>query len=91
MIRIHVQCNAQDTILMVEGKLAQSWASELENCWQLARANAPQQPIRVLLVNVIFIDDKGRALLQQMARQGVELQASGVMTKAIVEEIMKEI
>jgi hypothetical protein len=90
MIRIHVQHNAAETLLLVEGKLAGSWVDELENCWHAAVAHAPHQPLQAHLVNVIFMDDKGRALLRRMFQAGVQLQASGVMTSAMVEAITKE-
>jgi hypothetical protein len=90
MIRIHVHYNEANTRLVVEGKLAQSWVDELESCWRAAIAHAPHQPVHVHLADVFFIDDRGRALLKQMSLAGVELQAAGVMTRAIVEEITKE-
>ena len=90
MIQIYIQQKLMGTSLIVEGKLACPWVHELENCWRKTVATAPHQPIQVNLANVIFIDDKGRELLKQMFQQGVQLQASGVMTRAIVEEITKE-
>lgn len=90
MIRIYVHHKTTGTSLIVEGKLAWPWVDELETFWRNAVATVPRDSIHVNLANVIFIDDKGRELLRRMFQQGVELQASGVMTRAIVEEITKE-
>jgi hypothetical protein len=48
-----------------------------------------QQPVRVVLKTVTFIDNPGKRLLAEMHRQGVKLMAEGCMTRAIVEEIVR--
>ena len=90
MIRIFTQPNASCSCLRVEGKLAVPWLEELEKCWRTLLATVPQPTVHVHLAQVNFIDDQGRALLREMAQQGVRLTADGVMTSAIVEEITKE-
>jgi ABC-type transporter Mla MlaB component len=39
------------------------------------------------LTGVTFIDADGKALLADLWRQGVDLQASGCLTRCLVEEI----
>ncbi len=87
MLKITTQTDATGTILELEGKLAGPWIRELEGCWQ--RAVIADQPVRVVLKAVTFIDEAGRGLLAEMHRQGAELVAEGCMTKAIVQEIMQ--
>ena len=87
MLKITTQTGATGTIFELEGKLAGLWVQELEGCWQ--RLVIRDQPIKVVLKAVTFIDSEGRKLLAEMHRQGVELAAEGFMMKAIVEEIMR--
>jgi hypothetical protein len=59
----------------------------LEGCWQ--RLVIRDQPVKVVLKAMTFIDDAGRKLLAALHQQGAELAAEGFMMKAIVEEIMR--
>ena len=87
MLKITTQTDATRTIFELEGRLAGPWVKELEGCWQ--RAGITDQPVKVRLKAVTFIDDAGRELLAKMHRQGAELVAEGCMTKAIIEEILR--
>ena len=87
MLKITTQTGATGTIFELEGKLAGLWVQELEGCWQ--RLVIRDQPVKVVLKAVTFIDDAGRKLLAELHRQGAELAAEGFMMKAIVEEIMR--
>jgi hypothetical protein len=87
MLKITTQTGATGTIFELEGKLAGLWVQELEGCWQ--RIVVRDQPIKVVLKAVTFIDTEGRKLLAEMHRQGVELAAEGFMMKAIIEEIIR--
>ena len=88
MIRIYIQDEAETTSLVVEGKLAWPWVEELERCWRMALIN--EQPIEVNLADVVFVDDKGKELLVAMRETGARLVANGLMTQAIIEEIVKQ-
>jgi hypothetical protein len=87
MIRIYIQDEAETTSLVVEGKLAWPWVEELERCWRMALIT--EQPIEVNLADVIFVDDTGKELLAAMHQTGAKLLANGLMTQAIIEEIIK--
>ncbi len=87
MLKITTQTDATGTVFELEGKLAGPWVQELEGSWQ--RAIIADQPVRVMLKAVTFIDEAGRGLLTKMHRQGAELVAEGCMTKAIVKEIVQ--
>ena len=87
MLKITTRTDPTSTILELEGKLAGPWVQELEGCWR--EASNADQPIKVLLCAVTFVDEKGRDLLVEMHRHGAELVAEGCMNKAIVEEIIR--
>jgi hypothetical protein len=88
MLKITTQTDTTTTVFELEGKLAGPWVKELEGAWREA-ADSPDQPVRVLLCAVTFIDDKGKKLLTEMYQHGAELVAEGCMNKAVVEEIMR--
>jgi ABC-type transporter Mla MlaB component len=73
--------------LFVEGTLSGVWVDELEKCWLDTKSSLNGEQVRVDLSGVGYIDDAGRRLLAQIIRDGAELQATGVMTKGIIEEI----
>jgi hypothetical protein len=85
MLKITTQKNVRGTIFQLEGRLAGPWVQELESCWQ--RAAIADEPVRVMLKAVTFIDDGGKKLLAEMHRQGTGLTAEGCMIRAIIEEI----
>lgn len=90
MIRIHIQHGPEATSFIVEGKLGWPWVEELENYWRAALSAEPGRPVRVYLVDVVFVDDRGRELLAAMHKHGVNLAAHGLIPEAIVEEIMSD-
>jgi len=87
MLKITTQTDARGTVFEIEGKLTGPWVRELKSCWE--QAVAPDQPVRVMLKAVTFIDDRGRRLLAEMHQRGARLVAEGCMTKAIVEDIVR--
>jgi anti-anti-sigma regulatory factor len=88
MLKITTLTDNTCAILELEGKLAGPWVQELENCWH--KMTHGNESVRVRLKAVSFIDGAGRKLLADMHRQGAELAAEGCMTKAIIEEIVRE-
>lgn len=59
-------------VLQVAGKLAGALVSELDGCWQAARAKAPNCMISVDLKRVTRIDQAGWRQLQSMHASGVD-------------------
>jgi ABC-type transporter Mla MlaB component len=89
MLKITTRCDGESKTFMLEGKLAEPWAQELEHCWRAALVSQQAHLVRVDLTGVTFIDAAGKALLTLMARHGAELVAVECMTKAIVEDITR--
>ena len=85
MLKVTTETGETGTVFVLEGRLTGTWVRVLEDSWQeIAKTD---RPIRVMVCGVTFIDEKGKALLSQMHRDGAELVAEGCMNKAIVEEI----
>ena len=90
MIRISEIRKGSGRRLLVEGTLAGDWVEVLEKSWLEAQASRNGEPMRVDLSGV-WIDDKGRELLKRMLQDGAELRATGIMTRAVIEELIEEI
>lgn len=89
MLRITIQNDAATTRFVIEGKLVGPWVRELEKCWRKALSAKPSHFIQVHLANVFFVDERGKELLVAMHKQGVGLVANGMLTQAIVKEIVQ--
>jgi hypothetical protein len=86
MLKITTHSESKLDILELEGRLVGPWIEELEKCWR--QAISADHEIHVVLKQVAYIDDEGRALLAAMHRAGVKLEATGCMTNAVIAEIV---
>jgi translation initiation factor IF-2 len=84
MLRITTRMDRTAVIFELEGKLVGPWVNELEQCW---RRLDTDQPLKIALHAVTFIDPAGKELLTEMRRNGAELVGEGCMIKAIIDEI----
>jgi hypothetical protein len=91
VIRISQIHEGEQQGLLVEGKLSGDGVDVLEDCWLEAPPAPNGAPVRIDLSGVTYVDDKGRDLLTRMIQEGAELRATGVMTRAVIEEIMEMI
>jgi len=90
MLRITTLNKRGKTILSVEGRIAGPGVLTLERCWRELSLSSPGQKFSLRLRSVSYVDNPGRALLEEMHRQGVELQAEGCLNQAIVREIRRK-
>jgi anti-anti-sigma regulatory factor len=78
----------QDMVLVLEGRLAGPWVEELRTyCRRVVETD--RWCTMIDLTGVTFVDAEGKALLAQLWQQGVELRASGCLTRCLVEDIRK--
>lgn len=89
MMRAQVSSNGDRVTLKVCGRLAEGYVPELEDCWRSAQVDHPRSRILVDLKHVTFIDDKGRSLLERMHRDGATFAVAGLLTRAIVDNIIR--
>jgi ABC-type transporter Mla MlaB component len=89
MLRVTIKKEESVETWELEGKLAGDWVKELEQCW---KENAPKPgiPVHLNLKAVSYIDSAGKQLLIEMHGRGVEIKGCGCMTRAVVEEIVRE-
>jgi ABC-type transporter Mla MlaB component len=89
VIRISKIPESSRSHLLVEGKLSAGGVDALETSWLEVQSELNGEALCVDLSGVTYVDHKGRALLERMIRSGAQLQASGLMLKAVIEEITK--
>lgn len=87
MLRITTDMTEGAATLILEGRLAGIWVTELERCWHAVRATRPGQSICIDMRDLTFVDAAGKQLLADMHECGADLVASGCWMKSIVEEI----
>ena len=87
MIRISETREGSKRRLLAEGTLSGGWVDVLEKCWLEAQTPPNGKQMRIDLSGVTYVDNKGRELLARMIRDGAELRGTGVMTRAVIEEI----
>jgi hypothetical protein len=75
VLKITTRTDATGKIFELEGRLTGAWVQELEDCWR--KVADSDRPVRVMVCEVTFIDDKGKALLAEMHEHGAELVAEG--------------
>lgn len=69
--------------LQVNGRLAEGYVGELEQCWSAHE----KKNILVDLRGVTFIDLSGERLLRRMHREGATFVAEGLLIREVVNQI----
>lgn len=88
MLRVTIKKDELIETWELEGRLSGEWVSELERCWK-ERASGTGT-VQVLLNAVSYIDPAGKQLLAVMYAQGADIQGCGCLTRAVLEEIVKD-
>jgi hypothetical protein len=86
MLRICYSQNDSGQQWTLCGQLAGPWVQELRSCWQNSRRAAGSGAVADL-TDVTFIDENGERLLSEMRSAGVQLVATGVETKHLIENL----
>src|SRR5713226_4018121 len=89
MLRITIATGPNGETIILEGRLAGSWVDELGACWRGLITTREARSIRIELDAVTFIDAAGKTLLRVLHAQGAVLAATEIMTRAIVDEIVR--
>lgn len=89
MMKITSQMDDKSITVKLEGALTSDWVKELLLYWQETFVNEKIRSRYIDLTDISFIDDAGKALLALLYKDGWQLLADDLLTKAIVEEITK--
>ena len=85
MIRVMTSDELAGTTITVDGKLSGDYVDPVETCCKQAISKG--KPVRLYLRDVSTIDERGRTLLQELSKKGVGLNARGIYSSYIVDEI----
>ena len=87
-VRILTADEPTGTKITVDGPLSGDAVEQVQSCCIQALSKAI--PVRLYLRDVAVIDERGRALLRDLAAKDVELKANGIYSSYIVDEIRSE-
>jgi len=88
MLRITTEESGGFTTFHLEGKLIGAWVGELEGAW--AHWNNSCEPpgrSRIDLSEVLFVDERGKALLKRLACAGAELVANNPFMRSVIDHL----
>ena len=89
MLKVTVHIDDKALNLQMEGRLAGQAISEADRCWDAARVEHPERPLRIDLRAVTFIDREGIEFLTRAYQEGAGFLSSGCLTRAYVEEVTR--
>jgi ABC-type transporter Mla MlaB component len=87
MLKITLLDSADECRFRLEGKLSGPWVAEMRQCWKTASSTTYGRRTVMDLRDVDFVDPAGEALLGEMSREGVALQASTPFMQSVVDGI----
>jgi anti-anti-sigma regulatory factor len=87
MMKITCNRNEEMVMLKLEGRLVGKYVEELNACWLAASDSQDGLRICLDLSEVTFVDGDGKNALALIHNAGIEILATNVLTKFIVEEI----
>ena len=87
MLRITRIESSSEQRLILEGRLAEPWSSDLCSHWEEARRAHPERKFIVDLKDVTRVDTGGEKALATMKSQGAEFLASGVLMKQLLKDL----
>ena len=87
MLKITITETQTGSRWVLQGRLAGPWVGELRKCWKTEQRAKSWTRCVVDLNDVTCIDKAGERLLRALSKKGVELVASGMYTKHLIEKL----
>ena len=87
MLKITIAETAVDRRWIVQGRLVGPWVNELRTAWKRAHTSQDKRACIIDLNDVTLIDKSGERLLRAISKKGVQLIASGIYTKHLLEKV----
>jgi ABC-type transporter Mla MlaB component len=73
--------------LILEGRLANPWITDLDSHWKETRHTHPKRNFVVDLKGVVRIDNAGECALALMKAEGARFLASGIRMKHLIHDL----
>ena len=90
MLKISTQDEPYQVTFRLEGSLAGTWVTELEDSWRAMNPTLDGRPLCVHLTAVEHVDNAGRYLLALLQSRGVLLAADGIVMTELVRAIQED-
>lgn len=90
MFRVSIIEGLHHRKLVLEGRLVQPWAAELEAAWKTAREQLQGRKLVVDLTNVTFISKDGEGMLIKMMKEGARFSCRAVLTKHVLKQLARK-
>jgi anti-anti-sigma regulatory factor len=87
MLRITTVESPTEQKLILEGRIAEPWSSDLSSHWEEARRAHPERKFVVDMKGVTRIDAGCERALATMKSQGAQFLASGVRMKQLLKDL----
>lgn len=90
MLKISVVDSRTQRRLVIEGRLVAPWVAELRTAWKGANAELDGRELVIDIGNVMVISQEAENALLQMLNEGARFRCcSGVLTKHVVQQLMR--
>jgi hypothetical protein len=90
MLKISVVDSRTQRRLVLEGRLIAPWVAELRAAWKRANAEPDGRELVIDIGNVMVISQEAENTLLQMMNEGARFRCcSGVLTKHVVQQLMR--
>lgn len=91
MLKISILDSPNYRRLVIEGKFAGPWASELTTSWQQAKADLNGRELVIDVKGLTCINHDGENVLFELMKQGARFRSPGVFTKQVLKRLARKI
>jgi hypothetical protein len=89
MLKISVVDSRTQRRLVLEGRLIAPWVAELRTAWKKAKTEPDGRELVIDMGNVMVISQEAENTLLQMMNEGARFRCSGVLTKHVLQQLMR--
>jgi len=89
MIKISIIETPGQRRVVLEGKLARPWTTEVEGAWKTAFERLQGRKLVVDLANVTLISPEGEETLLKLMRSGAKFSSGGVLTRHVLKQLAR--
>lgn len=89
MLKISVVDSRSRRRVVIEGTLVKPWLAALRGAWQAAKADLEDRKLILDMKNVTRISEEGENVLSELLKEGASFSSSGVLTKYLLQQLVR--
>lgn len=89
MLKISIVDSRTQRRLVLEGRLIAPWVAEVRTAWEDAKAELDGRELVIDMENVMLVSQEAENTLLQMMNEGARFRCSGVLTKHVLQQLMR--